>query len=183
MSTASVYEIDGRLLVRTVNRCGRAGIDGTGNGLSNTITGNNGANTLKGGNGHDVLKGGGGRDTLIGQKGGDKLLGGGGADQFVFQSPQDSTVKGRGRDLIDDFSRRQNDTINLKAIDADTTQRGNQKFDFIGTDRFDKDAGELRFQKQGGDTLVMADRNGDGKADFAILVDGHIAFKGGDFVL
>ena len=92
-------------------------------------------------------------------------------------------MKGGGRDFIDDFSRAQGDRINLKAIDADTTHRGNQKFEFIGTDRFEKDAGELRFQKMGGNTLVSADRNGDGKADFAVLVDGNIAFKGGDFIL
>ena len=162
---------------------GRANLNGTGNGLANTITGNAGNNVLKGGAGNDLLKGGTGRDKLFGEKGADKLLGGGGADQFIFQSPQDSTAKGRGRDFIDDFSRGQGDKINLKAIDADTTHRGNQKFEFIGNDRFDKDAGELRFQKQGGNTLITADRNGDGRADFAILVDGHIAFKGGDFLL
>lgn len=180
---------------------GRANLSGIGNGLSNAITGNAGNNMLKGGSGSDVLKGGGGgdklsgdkggdkllggggRDKLFGDKGGDKLLGGGGADIFVFKSHQDSTFKANGRDFIDDFSRGQRDKINLKSIDADATQKGNQKFDFIGNDKFDKDAGELRFQKRGGDTLVTADRNGDGKADFSILVDGNLAFKGGDFVL
>ncbi|WP_322980099.1 M10 family metallopeptidase [Pseudomonas sp. C11] len=44
---------------------GTAHIDGTGNGLVNTITGNDGNNTLDGGAGVDTLRGGKGDDTYI----------------------------------------------------------------------------------------------------------------------
>ena len=44
---------------------GTAHIDGTGNGLVNTITGNDGSNTLDGGAGVDTLRGGKGDDTYI----------------------------------------------------------------------------------------------------------------------
>ncbi|MCF3643248.1 hypothetical protein LXM94_25140 [Rhizobium sp. TRM95111] len=146
---------------------GRGNLDGAGNSLANAITGNGGKNTLSGGGGNDTLEGGAGKDTLKGSGGRDRLVG----------------DKGGGRDFIDDFSRAQGDRINLKAIDANVMAKDNQKFEFIGTDKFEEDAGELRFQKMGGNTLVSADRNGDGKADFAILVDGNITFKAGDFIL
>ena len=48
-----------------------AAIDGTGNGLNNTITGNSAANTLVGGDGNDLLDGRAGSDTLIGGAGND----------------------------------------------------------------------------------------------------------------
>jgi Ca2+-binding RTX toxin-like protein len=50
---------------------GSADIDGTGNGLANTITGNSGANVLSGNDGDDTLIGGAGADTLIGGAGTD----------------------------------------------------------------------------------------------------------------
>ncbi|MFO1088342.1 MAG: CAP domain-containing protein [Hyphomicrobiales bacterium] len=55
-------------------------IDGTGNGLDNTITGNAGNNVLTGGDGNDTLIGNGGNDTLIGGLGNDVLKGGAGVD-------------------------------------------------------------------------------------------------------
>ena len=44
-------------------------IDGTGNGLDNTLVGNSGSNTLNGGAGNDSIYGGGGDDTLDGGAG------------------------------------------------------------------------------------------------------------------
>jgi Ca2+-binding RTX toxin-like protein len=44
---------------------GVGNIDGTGNGLANTVAGNSGANVLDGGAGADLLSGGGGDDTYI----------------------------------------------------------------------------------------------------------------------
>lgn len=44
---------------------GSNNIDGTGNGVANTILGNSGNNTLTGGAGNDTLKGGAGNDTYI----------------------------------------------------------------------------------------------------------------------
>ncbi len=50
---------------------GTTSINGTGNGLNNTITGNSGNNSLNGGAGNDVLNGGAGADQLVGDTGND----------------------------------------------------------------------------------------------------------------
>ena len=44
-------------------------------------------------------------------------------------------------------------------------------------------AGELRSEKRAGDTLVLADRDGDGEADFSIRLDDPLALQKGDFIL
>lgn len=153
---------------------------GTGN---DRIHGGTGHDRLWGGSGRDLLKGEAGNDKLYGGAGADKLHGGSGRDTFVFKSVKDSTVSASGRDTIYDFSRKQGDGIDLKAIDADATARGNQAFTFIGSEKFHGKAGELRYQKKGGDTFVSGDVDGDGKADFAIKVDASLTFAKADFLL
>src|SRR5690606_16356887 len=113
------------------------------------LKGSGGNDKLKGGGGGDVLKGGGGNDTLIGGKGKDKLTGGKGADKFVFESVGDS--RGGKQDIIIDFKQKQKDKIVLRKIDAEKG-KGNQKFDFIGTDAFSKTKGELRYEQKGNKT-------------------------------
>jgi len=156
------------------------------------ILGTNGKNTYDGGvgndqisgkAGNDVLKGGAGNDKLYGGAGRDELHGGAGKDIFIFKSVKDSTVASSGRDTIKDFSSKQGDKFDLKAIDADTGTNGNQTFEFIGTKSFSGDAGELRYIKKGGDTFVFADVNGDKKADFSILIDASLSLKATDFIL
>lgn len=172
-----------------------------GDASSQKISGGNGADFLAGGNGHDVLNAGGGndkllggkgkdqlvggagRDTLVGGSGLDKFIGGSGADTFVFSSTKDSTAFSSGRDMIVDFSRSQGDVIDLKTIDAIVGMRGNQTFSFIATDAFHKKAGELRFEKKSGDTLIYGDVNGDGKADFSIKLDITVTMRATDFLL
>ena len=150
---------------------------------NDTISGGSGADKLYGGSGNDTLKGDGGKDKLYGGAGADKLYGGSGADTFVFTSTKDSTVGASGRDKIYDFSRSQGDKIDLKAIDANSKAGGNQAFKFIGNDDFHGKAGELRFQKKSGDTYVYGDVNGDGKADFSIVLDPSMSLTKGDFIL
>jgi uncharacterized delta-60 repeat protein len=64
---------------------GPSAIDGTGNGLNNSVTGNNAANTLDGGPGSDVLSGAGGADILIYDLADTVVHGGLGADMDTLQ--------------------------------------------------------------------------------------------------
>ncbi|MBR0558156.1 endo alpha-1,4 polygalactosaminidase [Ciceribacter sp. L1K23] len=152
-------------------------IDGLGG--NDRISGRNGNDTLKGGTGNDTLFGGGGadkiwggsgNDVIQGGHGADRLSGGTGQDRFVFKSVAETTFASAGRDTILDFSRAQHDKIDLSAIDANTTRGGNQSFTFIGSHGFHGKAGELRFQKISGDTHILADVNGDGRADLAVVL-------------
>jgi RTX calcium-binding nonapeptide repeat (4 copies) len=178
-----------------------------GNGGDNTLLGTDYDDIIRGRNGDDVLKGFGAGDELFGEKGKDKLLGaagndmlkgnagadqltggagkdtetgGGGADRFIFKALSDSTVKKSGRDTITDFKHGQGDRIDLHFIDAKDGP-GNQAFSFIGTQAFHNTKGELRYNVSKG--VVLGDTDGDGKADFAILVKGVGSLGEADFVL
>ena len=154
-----------------------------GSKLIDTINGRAGNDRIDGRDGNDVLKGAAGADTLIGGGGVDKLHGGAGADIFLFRSVRDFAPSSPGRETIEDFSRKQHDTIHLRQIDADWTKGGNQAFDFIGKDGFSGTAGELRFRKISGDTIVYGDPDGDGKAEFSLKIDASINLVKGDFIL
>jgi hypothetical protein len=93
-----------------------------------------------------------------------------------------STVAATVRDTLMDFSSAQGDKVDLSTIDANTTVAGNQAFVFIGAAAFSNTAGELRAEVMGSDTLVSADTNGNGVADFSLLVKGVTAMVGGDFI-
>ena len=69
--------------VEKLELTGGGDIDGTGNGLANTITGNTGANELFGLAGNDTLTGGDGSDTLDGGDSNDAMAGGGGNDLYI----------------------------------------------------------------------------------------------------
>jgi Ca2+-binding RTX toxin-like protein len=142
-----------------------------------------GLDNLNGGIGNDVLYGDGDNDILFGHRGADKLYGGAGADTFTFTSFRDSTAKATGRDTIYDFSSRQKDRIDLKAIDASTKANGNQAFKYIGKQDFHDKAGELRWEKVKAGVYVYGDVNGDGDADFSLLLRGIAKLTKGDFFL
>lgn len=154
-----------------------------GSKLTDTIHALGGNDRIDGRAGNDWLYGGAGKDALTGGAGADRLKGGAGADTFVFKSIKDSTVAASGRDTIGDFSAKDGDRIDLKAIDASTKSAGDQAFAFIGTQAFHKKAGELRYETKAGDTYVFGDVNGDGKADFAIRFDAFLRFEKADFIL
>lgn len=101
---------------------------------------------------------------------------------FVFKSLRDSTIDSLGRDVIKDFSRAEGDKIDLKGIDANAKASG-EAFIFIDKQAFHKTAGELRYEIKSGDTYIHGDTNGDGKADFSILLDLSLAMKASDFIL
>lgn len=147
------------------------------------LYGGTGNDQLFGGTGSDRIFGGSGNDKITGGAGADRLYGGSGADTFIFSSLKDSTVASSGRDTIHDFSQEQGDRIDLRAIDAASSNKGTQTFSFIGNDTFSKTAGELRFETKNGSTLVTGDVDGDGKADFSIRFDSAIDFTKADFLL
>jgi Ca2+-binding RTX toxin-like protein len=146
-----------------------------------TLFGGRGDDSLLGGRGADRLIGGAGNDRLIGGAGADELAGGAGADRFIFRRLGESPAA--APDAITDFSRAEGDRIILRSIDADTNVIGDQQFSFKGQAGFHNVAGELRYQRSGSDTLISGDIDGDGVADFAIVVNGHINFQAGDFIL
>ncbi|MEW9856569.1 cadherin domain-containing protein [Novosphingobium sp. M1R2S20] len=95
--------------VENLTLTGTANLDGTGNGLANTITGNGGSNILRGGAGNDTLLGAGGndslygedgQDTLDGSSGNDLLVGGAGGDTLKGGSGDDILIGGTGRDTL-----------------------------------------------------------------------------------
>jgi Tol biopolymer transport system component len=151
---------------------GTARLTLTGNGLANALTGNAGINRLSGGSGND---------RLVGGRGQDSLTGGSGRDVFVFDDRETSASK-RKADYILDFSRRQSDRIDLKAIDANTKKRGDQKFSFIGEKSFSK-AGELRTEKTKSATYVYLNTDNDRSAEAVIKIKGALDLQKGWFVL
>ncbi|MDI1226484.1 MAG: calcium-binding protein [bacterium] len=62
---------------------GTADIDGTGNGVANTLTGNSGDNTLDGGLGADIMLGGGGNDVFLVDDLNDRATDTGGIDLVI----------------------------------------------------------------------------------------------------
>ena len=160
-------------------------IGGTG---VDVLNGGSGSDTVRGGRGDDIVNGGSGRDTLLGGTkndvlngggGRDVLTGGSGADSFVFSSLSHS--RNNNVDTITDFSRG-SDSIDLSALDANSTRGGNQSFDFIGTAGFSS-AGQVRIARDGRDLIVQADVDGDGRVDFEINVDDLGWMSASDFIL
>ena len=108
------------------------------------------------------------------------LFGGAGRDDFDFNKLLESKTGGQ-RDIIQDFQRLRDD-IDLRVIDAEKGVGGNQKFDFIAKQAFSGTKGELRYKDLGSKVIVQGDVNGDGRADFEILVKTG-ALSQGDFLL
>jgi Ca2+-binding RTX toxin-like protein len=81
---------------------GSAAIDGTGNGLTNSLSGNDAGNTLSGGAGNDYLYGYAGNDLLKGEAGNDTMIGGTGDDTYVVDVSGDVVTENayEGTDLV-----------------------------------------------------------------------------------
>jgi len=152
-----------------------------GGNQNDVIRGGNQNDFLFGDNGNDRMFGDGGNDVLTGGLGRDIVNGGAGRDKFDYNRIQES--RGAARDKIDGFRHNQDD-IDLRTIDANTTVGGNQRFKFVGDDGFSRTAGEVRTRDVGGNiTKVEGDVNGDGRADFTIDVVGGANLTAGDFLL
>ncbi|MGD9917020.1 MAG: calcium-binding protein [Paenirhodobacter sp.] len=145
---------------------------------ADTVVDGNGDSRLLGGGGNDSLLGSWGEDTLIGGSGADVLRGGGDGDSFVFRRVSDSLST--GRDRIADFVSGE-DRIDLSQIDADIGAAGDGAFTFV--DHFSGDAGELRMRVVNGNGFLEGDVDGDGGADFSIMLVGVTEIAAGDLIL
>ena len=146
------------------------------------IYGGAGSDTLRGSGNRDVIYGGAGDDVISPGGGDDNLFGGAGNDRFEFRTPADAALS--PVDRIEDFTT--GDLIDLALIDANSATGANEAFTFIGAAAFSKTAGELRaVQTAGSMATVSGDVDGDGAADFMIVVvvlDNHVLGTA-DFIL
>lgn len=157
-----------------------AGLILSGNEFSQTIIGGNGGNALFGGDGDDHVVGGAGNDLIGGNAGADTLHGGSGSDTFVYFAAADSPLS--APDVIDDFFPGA-DRIDLSAIDADTTQAGQQHFNFVGIQHGPQPAGTLDLDYiQGVGIFLFGYTNASGAPTFAINV-GNFDIHASDLVL
>jgi Ca2+-binding RTX toxin-like protein len=131
-----------------------------------TLRGTNRRDRLVGSNLNDRISGRKGNDRIIGRLGADVLSGGAGKDQFIYRNALESGLQADTQDTIIRF--RSNDRINLRRIDANILEAGNQAFTWIKGGSFEGVAGQLRFS--GG--LLEADVNGDSVADMAVAISG-----------
>jgi Ca2+-binding RTX toxin-like protein len=166
---------------------GIGNLNGTGNGLANTLNGNDGNNVLDGLGGSDLLKGGLGADTIIGGTGNDTLVGGIGADSFVVrqESVYSSLIPG-GRvmevDTVSDFFTAQGDFVDLTAIDAIAATGGvNDAFVLVGA--FSGQAGQMTLTFGGGTTTLRLDTDGDGTADYLMKINGNVTADSAGWLL
>lgn len=145
--------------------------DVSGSAFGDTLSGDAQANALSGRDGDDVLSGGVGADTLSG---------GLGSDRFVYRNAIDSTAS-IGIDRILDFAT--GDRIDLRLIDADSALQGDQAFSWIGNAAFSTAAGQVRFEAVGADVRLTADIDGNGLADFMLVLVGIGTLLSADLLL
>jgi Ca2+-binding RTX toxin-like protein len=123
--------------------------------------------------------GGSGSDTLIANQAANHLTGNAGADTFEWMSASDVGT-GAAADTIMDFNRG-GDRIDLSHLDANPATADHDAFNFLGTGAFTNHAGELRYDVIGGNAHIFADLDGNGVADFEIVVNNVTALTANDF--
>ena len=134
------------------------------------IIGRTGDDRLTGGSGADRLLGGGDDDLLNGGANNDLLSGGTGADQFQFSSALNIGT-GALSDRITDFKSGE-DIIDLSLIGG---------LSFIGTAAFGSIAGQLRYDAAS--RQLQGDTDGNGVANFTLVLDGVASLTAGDLIL
>ncbi|MCB2093042.1 MAG: M10 family metallopeptidase C-terminal domain-containing protein [Rhodobacteraceae bacterium] len=134
------------------------------------IGGDGGHDQLYGGSGNDSIYGGGGNDSIFGGTGQDLLVGGAGNDDFIFRTAAEAGV-GSARDVISDFTGGQDQ--------MDFTAMG---MSFSGASSFSNTAGEMIALASGGNTILAGDIDGNGVADFEVMLLGVTSVNAGMFV-
>lgn len=167
---------------------GSSQINGTGNGLNNTLIGNDAVNSLHGQTGNDTLSGNGGDDILNGGGGADGLSGGTGDDTYYVDNAGDVVTENAGEGLdtvkagVDWTLGANQEQLNLTgsaAIDASGNELANVIRGNGGGNQIDGAAGnDTIFGNSGNDTLI-------GGAARDTLVGGAgddiFLFRDGDF--
>lgn len=144
------------------------------------VNGTNFADRLTGSAVANEIRGGGGNDIITGGRGADRLFGNDGADTFVYLAQNESIAA--ARDIIFDFSRAEGDLIDLSAIDANNRTGIDDAFTIVTA--FTRVAGQLKLTPEGSNSvLVEADLDGNGKADFVLLIKGENMMQASDFIL
>tara|TARA_B100001063_G_scaffold222611_1_gene229215 strand:+ start:138 stop:1016 length:879 start_codon:yes stop_codon:yes gene_type:complete len=128
-----------------------------------------GADVLVGGSNNDLLIGLKGKDQLTGGRGADVLIGGKSKDTFVYEHVKDSRAGEGKTDHLLAFGRK--DKIDLTEVANELR--------FIGSDPFSGTAGDVRFDNE----RLELDKNGDGTADFALLMPGTQSIKSANLIL
>lgn len=145
------------------------GINGS-NGLDRLFGGDQ-IDQMSGNDEADLISGGAGDDLLSGGQGGDRLTGGIGADRFIYVAATDSDAA-TGIDRMTDFEVG-TDMIDLQAVLPGAT--------FIGAAGFSGTAPEVRYNAATG--RLNGDTNGDGTADFTVILLNHAALTAADLIL
>jgi D-alanyl-D-alanine carboxypeptidase len=149
-----------------------------------TLSGAAGNDLLQGGDGNDLLNGdagadklhgGTGNDVLNGGAGNDKLTGGAGADTFVFNDVDGQSID---QDKLYDFQSGV-DTIDFSGMVSGAADGG---FHWIGDQRFSGVAGELHATKHRNGLHIEGDLDGDGHADFVVILVHDTIITSADFV-
>jgi serralysin len=105
---------------------------------------------------------------------------GAGADTFVFQSVADTGTVSHP-DIITGFTSGQ-DVIDLSAI-AHTALGAGHSLTFLGSGAFTHVAGQVDYILTSSGLTIQGDLNGDGVADFSLLLSHTTAIAGHDLVL
>jgi serralysin len=156
--------------VEKLTLTGTAAIDGTGNGLANTITGNSANNILNGGSGDDTLNGAGGNDDLYGTAG---------LDSFLFNTALNAATN---VDDIFDFSKIDDTILLSQSIFAAAGAIGTLAASAFVTGAAATTANH-RIMYNSGTGAVLFDQDGTGAAaakQFATLGTG-LGLTNGDF--
>ncbi|WP_342240021.1 beta strand repeat-containing protein [Inquilinus sp. OTU3971] len=178
-STAGNFYVDAYNMETVTFHGSSAGDSITGNTGADTLNGRAGADAIDGGQGDDKIDGGSEADSIRGGRGADTLTGSTGNDMLVYGTVLDSWVAGAKIDSVADFVSGF-DKFDLSGIDANNIGAdGNQAFTFIGGAGFTFVRGQLRSAAG----VVEADVNGDGVADFRIVLANGAAAAAADFVL
>jgi Ca2+-binding RTX toxin-like protein len=147
---------------------------------ADSIIGGEGADRLSGMSGNDKVFGGAGADLIYGGNGKDALYGGGDkdVDTFFFTSTLDSRPSSNADTIYNFVSG--TDKINLAAIDAHMWSAGNQAFGFSNTTAA---ANSVWYKVSAANIVVYADNNGDGLADFGLVLNTVKTLTMTDFIL